>query len=367
MAIDAHVEALANGVKSWNQWRARHRRIEPDLSFTALPVEDLENADLHDANLRSVVAPGLRLRGANLSGASLIDTVLNDSDLDQANLSHAFLFKTDLSQCTLRGADLTSVHGEWVKLDGADLEGAHIKDAWLEWVDLSGASLRGADLAGSDLTCARMIGTNLSGSVLTGAKVYGVSPWSVKLEGAEQRNLVITKDGEPAITVDDLELAHFLYQMLKYDKVRRVLDTITSKAVLMLGRFTPKRKQVLDRIRDRLREEGYSPIVFDFAVPADRDITETVTTLARMSRFIVADLTDPASIPKELEAIAPRVAVPVQPLIQGNDRPYSMFKDYWKYPWVLEPKRYRNPATLMANFNATVTEAAEAKAAELSR
>src|SRR4051812_16638758 len=53
------------------------------------------------------------------------------------------------------------------------------------------------------------------------------------------------------------------------------------------------------------------------------------------ARFIVADLTDPSSVPKELEAIVPTFAVPVQPLIEGLDRPYAMFKDYWKYDWVL--------------------------------
>ena len=138
----------------------------------------------------------------------------------------------------------------------------------------------------------------------------------VELTGAEQRDLVITEAGKPAITVDDLELAHFVYQILKYDTVRRVLDTVTSKTVLLLGRFTPKRKRVLYRIRDRLREGGYSPVVFDFSGPDDRDVTETITTLARLCRFIVADLTEPSSIPKELEAIAPRHVPRHDPLPQ---------------------------------------------------
>jgi hypothetical protein len=71
--------------------------------------------------------------------------------------------------------------------------------------------------------------------------------------------------------------------------------------------------------------------LFDFSVPSTRDITETVSLLARMARFIIADLTDPSSIPKELEAIVPQLAVPVQPLLEGAARPYAMFKDYWKY------------------------------------
>ena len=55
-------------------------------------------------------------------------------------------------------------------------------------------------------------------------------------------------------------------------------------------------------LREELRKRDYLPILFDFAVPATRDITETVSLLARMARFIIADLTDPSSIPKELEA-----------------------------------------------------------------
>jgi hypothetical protein len=69
------------------------------------------------------------------------------------------------------------------------------------------------------------------------------------------------------------------------------LHTIGKKAVLILGRFTDERKEVLDALREELRKRDYLPILFDFAVPATRDITETVSLLARMARFIIADLT----------------------------------------------------------------------------
>jgi hypothetical protein len=86
---------------------------------------------------------------------------------------------------------------------------------------------------------------------------------------------------------------------------------VAPKTVLILGRFTDERKAVLDGLREELRKRDYLPILFDFAVPATRDITETVSLLARMARFMIADLTDPSSIPKELEAKAcdtPRAA-----------------------------------------------------------
>ena len=164
-----------------------------------------------------------------------------------------------------------------------------------------------------------MVETNLVDATLTDCSIYGVSAWGVKLsEGTKQQGLIITPAGEPEVTVDDLEVAQFVYLLLHNEKIRHVIDTVTSKVVLILGRFTPERKAVLDAIREELRNRHYVPILFDFDVPAGRDITETVSLLARMARFIIADLTEPSSIPKELEAIVPHLAVPVQPLLRGG-------------------------------------------------
>jgi len=49
-------------------------------------------------------------------------------------------------------------------------------------------------------------------------------------------NLIITDDNEPTITVDNLEVAQFIYLLLNNQKIRDVIDTITSKVVLILGR-----------------------------------------------------------------------------------------------------------------------------------
>src|ERR1700748_34107 len=102
----------------------------------------------------------------------------------------------------------------------------------------------------------------------------------------------------PLATVDNIEVAQFVYLMLNNQKVRDVIDTITTKVVLILGRFTAKRKKVLDALREELRKHDSLPILFDFDVPKRQNITETVTLLARMARFIIADLTDPSSIPQ---------------------------------------------------------------------
>ena len=98
--------------------------------------------------------------------------------------------------------------------------------------------------------------------------------------------------------------------------------------------------------------------MFDFEPSTRRDITETVTLLARMALFIIADLTEPSSIPKELEAIVPHLAVPVQPLLEG-ERPYAMFTDYWKYDWVLPVQRYEGLDVLLGTLADKVIVPAE--------
>src|SRR5262249_48152474 len=151
-----------------------------------------------------------------------------------------------------------------------------------------------------------------------GCFVYGVSTWSLKLEGATQQNLIITNlaENEPEITVDNVEVAQFIYLMLHNQKIRDVIDTITSKAVLILGRFTDERKAVLDALREELRHRNYLPILFDFEKPRTRNTDETITLLARMARFVVADISDAKSVLQELRAIVPDLpSVPVQPII----------------------------------------------------
>ena len=341
MANDEHVALLKQGVAAWNAWRDENPDIRPDLSGANLSEADLSGANLSGADLR-----GANLSGANLSGANLSGANLSGANLSEANLSGA-----NLSGANLSGANLI----------GANLSGANLSEANLSGANLSGANLSGANLSGANLQAATLVDTDLTGADLTGCRIYGVSAWGLKLERTKQQNLVITREDEPEITVDNIEVAQFIYLMLHNQKIRDVIDTITSKAVLILGRFTDERKAVLDALREELRKRNYLPILFDFDVPATRDITETVSLLARMARFIIADLTDPSSIPKELEAIVPHLAVPVQPLLEGSSRPYAMFKDYWKYDWVLPVYRYEGLEPLLATLAEKVIAPAEGK------
>jgi TolB-like protein/Tfp pilus assembly protein PilF len=109
-------------------------------------------------------------------------------------------------------------------------------------------------------------------AILTDCYIYGISAWDLKLnERTKQQDLIITNIGEPKITVDDIEVAQFVYLLLHNKKIRDVIDTIGRKGVLLLGRFTEGRIAILERLREELRDRGYLPIVFNFDKPETKD------------------------------------------------------------------------------------------------
>jgi hypothetical protein len=122
-------------------------------------------------------------------------------------------------------------------LSEANLSGANLGRADLIGADFAGANLKGANLSGAVLQAATLVNTDLTGADLTGCRIYGVSAWALKLEGTKQQNLIITPRDEPEIRVDDLEVAQFIYLLLDREKIRNVIDTVTRRGVLLLGRF----------------------------------------------------------------------------------------------------------------------------------
>lgn len=387
MANTEQLSILTGDVETWNVWRIVNDGLRPDLRKANLWKANLRRADLTEADLAEAdLRGGVDLAEANLSMADLRNAHLTEVNLTEANLYSANLFQADLrnAQLTeanlreaslgaalLTRADLTRANLQGAilveaELQGANLEGANLRGADLQWANLQGANLNqtdlsGADLRWADLRYAALVGTDLTRAELADCKVYGASVWDVQLVEATQTNLSINRPGDPTITVDNLKVAQFLYLMLHNGEIRDIIDTLTSKVVLILGRFTPERKAVLDALREALRQRNYVPVLFDFEGPLSLNFTETVTLLARMARFILADLTDPASIPQELQAIVPHVAVPVQPLIARDARPFSMFHDYQLFPWALPICRYASLEDLLSRFQDEVIAPIEAK------
>jgi uncharacterized protein YjbI with pentapeptide repeats len=108
---------------------------------------------------------------------------------------------------------------------------------------VSGALLGRAFLIGANLSEAVLIQTDLRDASLAESRVYGASVWDIKVnDQTKQQNLIITAYADAAITIGNIKVAQFIYLLLNNQEIRDVIDTITSKAVLILGRFSKKRK-----------------------------------------------------------------------------------------------------------------------------
>jgi hypothetical protein len=217
------------------------------------------------------------------------------------------------------------------------------------------------------LDFATLVDANLSGADLTGASVYGISAWSLKTDDdTRQHDLVIKTFGEAEITVDSIELAQFVHLLLRDKRFRDLIETLTSRVVLLLGRFTPERKNVLDCIREHLRPT-YLPVVFDFERCSSKDLTETISILAGLSIFVIADITEPRCAPLELQATVPNWMTPFVPILQEGEKPFEMFADLKsKYDWVLEPLTYDSVDSLLAVLDEAVIVPALEKRRKIS-
>ena len=328
MATDEALAVIREGVNSWNRWKASHH---------SMGTLDLSSADLS----------GMTLNGADFSNTDLRWALLHESNCDS---------------CLFRNADLMGANLRQARLIGADL-----REVDLRWAHLIETDMRDADLKGALLQGATMLKTDLRGADLSGARVFGVSVWAISLDSrTKQSDLIITSLAEPTITADNIEVAQFLYLLLNNQKLRDVIDAVTTKVVLILGRFTPERKPLLDAMRTALRGRNYLPVLCDFDKPRGQTTLEAISTLAHLARFVIADLTDAKSVLQELQHIVPsRPMLAVQPLLLSSQQEPGMFDILHHYPWVLPTVVYESSADLLTALDQRVVHPVETKASGL--
>jgi uncharacterized protein YjbI with pentapeptide repeats len=343
------VEANLSGANLSGAHLGWAKLVQADLSGANLNGANLGAANLDGTNLGGANLDGTNLINANLPGANLVKASLRKAHLRKANLrganlsgaylGGAYLFRAELSVADLSGANLSGANLGRANLEGTNLGGTDLDGTNLSGANLPEANLGEANLKGANLSRATLVGADLGGADLTGCRIHGISAWRLKLDSrTKQQNLVITHENEPAVTVDNIEVAQFVYLLLHNEKIRDVIDTIGKKGVLLLGRFTEGRMVVLERLREKLRDLGYVPMVFNFDKPETKDFTETVRLLANLSHFVIVDITNPRSTPLELQATVPDYMVPFAPILQQGEQPFAMFVDLQnKYDWVLKP------------------------------
>jgi len=409
MANQQQLALLKQGVTIWNKWRNEHPHAEVDLSKTDLSTINLIEAfpgsrfpSFHRSNLGGVHLSKANLSETNFHKADLAGANLSETDLRGADLSEAYLRGADLrkanltgarlSEADLRGANLSFANLTEVRLNDANLSTAHLIESNLNKADLKGADLKGADfiaanmrganlsktylktadlsmadLSGANLTTAILAGTNVEKAKLSGSSVYAVNICDLKGEFEEQKDLTISALGMPAISVDNLKIAQFIHLILNHEEIRNIVTVSTSKIVLVLGHFaSPQRKLILEALKNKLREDDFLPVIFDVEKSTEQDFTGTIKTLAELSYFVIADVTNEKSSPLELQAMVPDYQTPWVPIIQEGESPFAMMVDLQKkYNWILNTVAYDSIDTLVNALRPTIINPAIEKYHEL--
>lgn len=279
---------VMQGAKVWNPWHKQHP-IEARFNRPSWyrghtkGMNDLDFSGMHfvKAEIFGAFAEGLNLRNAVFDG-----TVFEEGDFSRAYFCGATFRNTRFNKTTLTNA----------VFDGATFVNCNFNR-----VNLTGASFHVKEI--------------------TETVVYGISAWDLQTsDGMKQSNLVIEKTyelysdlierGAVPMTVDDIELAQFVYYLSSHRRMRDTINILNTKGVLLLGRFKHGGLDRLYAMRKWLQQKGYSAMIFDFERPDNLDLIETVVTMAGLCKFVVADISGP-SVAVELDAILDRMRKPI--------------------------------------------------------
>jgi uncharacterized protein YjbI with pentapeptide repeats len=346
MADQETLKILQQGKDSWNNWTK--------INWKELPT--VEIIDYHFPE--QYIKRPLSFQRADLSGLDLTSfKSFNGYDFHKVNFSYCDLKGVNFSGSRLRRANFSNADLRNTKFDECDCEtaifiGAKLSESSFKKSNLQGANLSGTDvfkanfsrakLIGTNLMWARIIETNFSSAELINCKLYGASIWNVNMYKSTQSNLIVTntkkneyphkstrsdlaKRDEYSISVDNLEIAQFIYLIISNEKIKTVIETLTSKIVLILGRFTDERYKILESLKKELAKRDFVPVIFDFQKPNNKDYIEPVLLIAGLSRFVIADFTNPKIILEEVPLIKRNTNTIIIPILKkGRRKPVTL-------------------------------------------
>jgi len=400
---EKHLQVLKESLRRrsprfWNRWREQHPRVSPDLRGLWLV-----GGFLRGFNLTGVKLDGANLERADLAGVHLERSSLKEACVRYANFSNVHAEKSNLNGADFRGATLaqsdfrrstclpgTSLLGTsfiHANLREADFSGAKMHEARFSAADLTQTRFDHADMKGALLNDAILDGTSFLGTRLRGAHVYGTFIRQVKIDKTtDQSDLfvdvhVVWERDRPRrqraqraqglemiefTNVNDIQFAQFHNIVDDSGSVGKLLAATTKRVVLILGRFRPRQKRVLEALAEALRRRGKIAVIFDFPSPEDREVSDTVRFIAGMSQFIVVDMTKSSSVPLELQATIPELMVPVLPIVQTGHPIFSMFADLQRrYFWIQRPVSYDNAKQLVDYVDEAIILTAQRAADEI--
>ena len=306
MPQDDPFQIIMQGANVWNVWRERNP------------------GPVHFAKPNWYDCPGPN--GVQVKGRNRIN-------FNEMNLSGVSIFGAFAEGLNLRGSVFEDAHFEEGDFSRANFSGAKFRNTKFNKTILTGANFDGATFVNCNLNRVNLVGASFNVKEITETVVYGIAAWDLQTsDDMKQSKLVIERtyelysdlirQGKIPLMVDDIELAQFVYYLSNHKKMRDALNILNDKGVLLLGRFKDGGLERLYSIREWFQSKGYMPMIFDFERPDNLSLTETVVTMAGLSKFVVVDLSG-SSVPAELQAILSQIKKPV--LAFGD--PFALFPD----------------------------------------
>lgn len=299
-------EIILQGAKIWNAWRET-QPVPPSFAnpnwYDCPGPDGIQIKGTNKVNFSGMNLSGLSIYSAFAEGLNLQNAVIEDTRFEEGDFSRA------------------------------DFSGATFRNTMFNKTILTGAIFDGATFVNCNLNRVNLVGASFRVKEITETVIYGISAWDLETsDDMKQSKLVIEKtyefysdliqQGKIPMMVDDIELAQFIYYLSSHKKMRDALNIMNNRGVLLLGRFKEGGLKRLYSMREWFQNKGYMAMIFDFERPDNLSLTETVVTMAGLSKFIVVDLSGP-SVPAELQAILIQIKKPV--LAFGD--PYALFPD----------------------------------------
>jgi uncharacterized protein YjbI with pentapeptide repeats len=348
LTTDFIEDKIKEGSHSWNQWTKSLIKEMPSIKMYS------------DKPLKNSVTQQISLKIAEIPEIKFKDMVLDNFDFSRLKWTHLESKNVIFKNCNFYKSDMKNSELNHCTFDNCNFEKANLINSNFNFSKLTDCIFKGSNLSKSEqfstiynncsildtsIMWSKLIETTFIESRIFNSKIFGAAIWNVKILNSETKNLIITKNDEPEIKIDNIEVAQFIYLILNNQKIRDVITTLTSKIVLILGRFTDERLKILESIKEVLILEGFVPVLFTFEKSPKRDLTETIQLLANISKLVIADVSDSKSIPQELSHIIPSTpSLPIQPIIVAEQKEYSMFEHWNRYEWVRPIFEYRNEA-----------------------
>jgi uncharacterized protein YjbI with pentapeptide repeats len=299
---------ILKGAQVWNEWRRNNQSL---LDFNSPSWYECRDA-----------------KGRSIKGRNKLN--FGGMDLSNARIHKAFAEGLNLREAIFDGTQFEE--GDFSR---ADFSGATFRNTKFNKTILTDANFNGTTFINCNLNRVNLTNAQFCVKEIRETVVYGISSWDLHTcPEMKQSKLVIEKTyelysdlvnrGHVPLMVDDIELAQFIHYLTDHKKMRNMINVFNSRGVLLLGKFKDGGIGRLYKLHDWLSDNEYMPMMFDFERPDNLDLTETIVTMAGLSKFIIADLSG-ASVPQELYAISITFKKPI--IAYSTDGGYSMFSD----------------------------------------